>query len=189
MNITMNRFKADIGVCLIVVRLLLFVDVPPPPPDHLTQPEDPFTGMPWSRHLEKLAVYQLLGHATTFSILTPLAAAVCAESDNQQDMEPEDSEPYLNTSDSDTTIATMDTEAAGPTPPLPPNNKKCSGGPLPPPCQGWPLIDANGCIFAMLTEDPLTSHPHWLHADPVGWNRARKPVGEWVLVYGVHSMS
>ncbi|KAJ7744842.1 hypothetical protein B0H16DRAFT_1559298 [Mycena metata] len=31
--------------------------------------------------------------ATTFLILTLLAAAVCAESDNQQDMEPEDSEP------------------------------------------------------------------------------------------------
>ncbi|KAJ7028949.1 hypothetical protein C8F04DRAFT_1289414 [Mycena alexandri] len=64
--------------------------------------------------------------ATTFSILTPFAAAVCAESDNQQDMEPEDSEP-----------------------------------------QGWPLVDANRRLFAMLAEAPLTAHPHWLHVDPV----------------------
>ncbi|KAJ7692659.1 hypothetical protein B0H16DRAFT_1486364 [Mycena metata] len=133
-------------------------------------------------------------------------------------MEPEDSEPYLNTSDSDTTIATMDTEAAGPTPPPPPNNKKCSGGPVPPPSslqtlkhphhtaitstvaakrsrrrwsslpgmwhtllrisstwwgdgiQGWPLVEANGHIFAVLAEDPFTAHPHGLHVDPVGWN-------------------
>ncbi|KAJ7705738.1 hypothetical protein B0H16DRAFT_1482146 [Mycena metata] len=117
-------------------------------------------------------------------------------------MEPEDSEPYLNTSDSDATIATTDTEAASPTPPPPPKNKKCSGGPVPSPSslrtlkrphhtattstvaakgsgrrwsslpgiQGWPLVDANGCIFAVLAEDPLTAHPHWLRPDPVGWN-------------------
>ncbi|KAJ7731503.1 hypothetical protein B0H16DRAFT_1893326 [Mycena metata] len=48
-------------------------------------------------------------------------------------MEPEDSEPYLNTSDSDATITTTDTEAASPTPPPPLKNKKCSGGPVPPP--------------------------------------------------------
>ncbi|KAJ7725780.1 hypothetical protein B0H16DRAFT_1894998 [Mycena metata] len=88
--------------------------------------------MLWSRHLEKSAVHQLLGHATTFLIPTLLPAAVCVESDNQQDMEPEDSEPYLNTLDSDTTITTTDTEAAGPTPPPPTNNKICSGSPVPP---------------------------------------------------------
>ncbi|KAJ7732635.1 hypothetical protein B0H16DRAFT_1696322 [Mycena metata] len=183
--------------------------LPPPPPDHLTQPEDP---------TQSRRIFAEFYQATTFSILTPLAAAVCAESDHQQDMEPEDSEPYLNTSDLDATIATTDTEAAGPTPPPPPKNKKCSGGPLPPPSslrtlkrphrtattstvaakgsgrrwsslpgmwhallrisstqwgdgiQGWPLVDANGRIFAVLAEDPLTAHPHWLHVDPVGWN-------------------
>ncbi|KAJ7745324.1 hypothetical protein B0H16DRAFT_1462835 [Mycena metata] len=175
-----NRFKADIGVCLIVVQLLLFVDVPPPPPDHLTQPEDP---------TQSRRVFAEFYQATTFSILTPLAAAVCAESDNQQDMGPEDSEPYFNTSDSDTTIATTDTEAAGPTPPPPPNNKKCSGGPVPPPwadpsltqtgasllcsprtlsqlirigftriqwdgIQSRPLVDVNGHIFAVLAGRP-----------------------------------
>ncbi|KAJ7724505.1 hypothetical protein B0H16DRAFT_1785872 [Mycena metata] len=174
--------------------------------------------VPASKKTQSGRVFAKFYQATTFSILTPLAAAVCAESDNQQDMEPEDSEPYLNTSDLDATIATTDTEAAGPTLPLPPKNKKCSGGPLPPPSslrtlkrphrtattstiaakgsgrwwlsllgmwhtllhisstrwgdgiQGWPLVDANGHIFAMLAEDPLTAHLHWLHTDPVGWN-------------------
>ncbi|KAJ7753221.1 hypothetical protein B0H16DRAFT_1544908 [Mycena metata] len=92
--------------------------------------------VPASRKTQSRRVFAEFYQATTFSILTPLAAAICAESDNQQDMEPEDSELYLNTSDSDTTIATTDTEAAGPTPPPPPNNKKCSGGPVPPP---WSL--------------------------------------------------
>ncbi|KAJ7705063.1 hypothetical protein B0H16DRAFT_1747440 [Mycena metata] len=138
-------------------------------------------------------------------------------------MEPEDSEPYLNTSNSDATITTTDTEAASPTPPPPLKNKKCSGGPVPPPSslrtlkrphrtattstvtakgsgrrwsslpgmwhallcisstqwgdgiQGWPLVDTNGHIFAVLAEDPLTAHPHWLHADPVGWNPGPAP--------------
>ncbi|KAJ7745310.1 hypothetical protein B0H16DRAFT_1462826 [Mycena metata] len=65
--------------------------------------------------------------ATTFSILTLLAAAVCAESDSQQDAEPEDYEPYLD-SDSDTfwdtTFASTNTESAGPTPPPPRKKKK-----------------------------------------------------------------
>ncbi|KAJ7717325.1 hypothetical protein B0H16DRAFT_1611396 [Mycena metata] len=176
--------------CLSPCRPAYFC-LPPPPPDHLTQPEDPVSPSPcltpsflphpgecialssnWAPHRRLLAsahsscrvhrhalvpasrkvscpptswarthiflktqsrrVFAEFYQATTFLILTLLAAAVCAESNNQQDMEPEDSEPYLNTLDSDTTLATTDTEAAGPTPPPPPNNKKCSGSPVPP---------------------------------------------------------
>ncbi|KAJ7713279.1 hypothetical protein B0H16DRAFT_1702494 [Mycena metata] len=104
-------------------------------------------------------------------------------------MEPEDSEPYLNTSDSDTAIATTDTEAAGPTPPGTPccvSQARSGGiefrtGPslmqmgTSLPCslrtlsqlirigftriqwdviQDWPLVDANGHIFAVLAGHP-----------------------------------
>ncbi|KAJ7739125.1 hypothetical protein B0H16DRAFT_1568921, partial [Mycena metata] len=51
-----------------------------------------------SRKTQSGCVFAEFYPASTFSILTPLTAVVCAESDNQQDMEPEDSEPYLNTS-------------------------------------------------------------------------------------------
>ncbi|KAJ7730749.1 hypothetical protein B0H16DRAFT_1584823, partial [Mycena metata] len=51
-----------------------------------------------SRKTQSGHVFAEFYPASTFSILTPLTAVVCAESDNQQDMEPEDSEPYLNTS-------------------------------------------------------------------------------------------
>ncbi|KAJ7754608.1 hypothetical protein B0H16DRAFT_1459076 [Mycena metata] len=178
-----NRLKANIGVCLIVVRLPFATTTTRPP--HPTRGPGKPLSLP---HLILLAAprrvccvelklgsaspaaclctFKLQRHAlvpasrkvscpptsrarthislktqsgrvfaefyqaTTFSILTPLAAAVCAESDNQQDMEPEDSEPYLNTSDSDTAIATTDTEAAGPTPPGTPCcvSQACSGG-------------------------------------------------------------
>ncbi|KAJ7691862.1 hypothetical protein B0H16DRAFT_1486628 [Mycena metata] len=85
--------------------------------------------MLWSRHLQKSAVHQLLGHILTYSSRREagtflFAAAICAESDDQQDTEPKDSEPYLDTSDLNATVATTDTEAAGPTPPPPPKNKK-----------------------------------------------------------------
>lgn len=43
----------------------------------------------------------------TFSILAPLAAAVRAESDDQEDAEPHDSEPYLDASDSDASMASL----------------------------------------------------------------------------------
>ncbi|KAJ7773947.1 hypothetical protein B0H16DRAFT_1880443, partial [Mycena metata] len=119
-------------------------------------------------------------------------------------MEPEDSEPYLNTSYLDATITTTDTKAAGPTPPPPLRTRNAvvalnhihrhrkgireavviSAGHVAHPAaylkhtmrdriQGWPLVEANGCIFAVLPEGPLTAHLHWLHADPVGWNMAR----------------
>ncbi|KAJ7032659.1 hypothetical protein C8F04DRAFT_1261742 [Mycena alexandri] len=116
------------------------------------------------------------------------------------DTEPEDSEPYLNTSHSDTTIATTDTEAAGPTPPLPrrtsPHRAATTSSVAPKGSGRWwsslpgmryallhisstrrgdgmrgrPLVDVKGHILSVLIEDPLTAHLHWLHADPLGWN-------------------
>ncbi|KAJ7022893.1 hypothetical protein C8F04DRAFT_1272087 [Mycena alexandri] len=75
--------------------------------------------LPASRNTRSGRIFAEFYQATTFSILTPLAAAVRAESDSQQDAEPEDCEPYLD-SDSDTfsdaTFASTDTESAGPHP-------------------------------------------------------------------------
>ncbi|KAJ7732444.1 hypothetical protein B0H16DRAFT_1893067, partial [Mycena metata] len=173
-----DRLKADIGVCPIVVRLTFATTTTRPP--HPTRGPD-----------AKRACFAEFYPASTFSILTPLTAVVCAESDNH--CWPHPSSAF--------------------------ENKKCSGGPVPPPSwtlkhpdrtattstvtakgsgrlwsslsgmwhtllhisstrwgdriQGWPLVDTNGCIFAVLPEGPLTAHLHWLHADPVGWNVAR----------------
>ncbi|KAJ7715317.1 hypothetical protein B0H16DRAFT_1616357 [Mycena metata] len=49
--------------------------------------------VPASRKTQSGCVFAEFYQATTFLILTLLPAAVCAESDNQQDMEREDSEP------------------------------------------------------------------------------------------------
>ncbi|KAJ7725763.1 hypothetical protein B0H16DRAFT_1593694, partial [Mycena metata] len=96
-----NRLKADIGVCLIVVQLT-FVWLCAFFRSFLTPTLFVFTALtavhrhalvPASRKTQSGRVFAKFYQATTFLILTLLPAAVCAESDNQQDMEPEDSEP------------------------------------------------------------------------------------------------
>ncbi|KAJ7778948.1 hypothetical protein B0H16DRAFT_1711298 [Mycena metata] len=74
--------------------------------------------LPESRKTRSGRIFAEFHQAPTFSILTLLT-----ESDDQQDTEPDDCEPYLDTSDSETcsdATSATDEEDTGPTPPSPP---------------------------------------------------------------------